>query len=367
MAKKKEETTEELKEALLAKRRKAAPVNQEDLLSTGSTLLNLACAGRWKGGFIKGKYYYMVGDSASGKTWLAFTCFGEAAQNPHFNDYRLIYDNAEDGALFDVGAYFGEGVANRLEAPAKEDGEPKFSGTIEEFYFHLDDAIKAGKPFIYVLDSMDAISTEVDDEKFEKTKKAHQKDREESGSYGTAKAKANSNNIRRVVRQLRDTGSILIIVGQARDKIGTFGYGDKRSFSGGRALRFYATLQVLFSTKEKIKKTIKGKNRQLGIISKVEIKKNRITGKEPVIELPILHGYGVDDVGSCIDYLVEEGHWKKGPKGINAGELNLVASREDLISLIEQENKEVELKGLVSKVWAEIEHACTPKRKPRYE
>jgi hypothetical protein len=82
-------------------------------LSTGSTLLNLACSGKVSGGFIKGHYYHFVGDSSSGKTFLCLTCLAEAAINPHFDDYQLIHDDAENGSLFDFGKFFGPKMAGR--------------------------------------------------------------------------------------------------------------------------------------------------------------------------------------------------------------------------------------------------------------
>src|SRR5512146_1975034 len=111
------------------------PANQ--LRSTGSTLLNMACSGKAGGGFLKGKYYFIVGDSASGKTFLSMTCFAEAALSDAFKDYRLIYDNVEDGMLMDLDALFGERVADKVEPPELVDDQPVYSDTIESFYFHL--------------------------------------------------------------------------------------------------------------------------------------------------------------------------------------------------------------------------------------
>jgi hypothetical protein len=90
----------------------------------------LSCSGNAKGGFAKGKYHFIVGDSASGKTWLSLTCLAEAAMNPEFENYRFIYDNVEDGALMDIERFFGSKVAERIESPAiDEDGLPDYSST----------------------------------------------------------------------------------------------------------------------------------------------------------------------------------------------------------------------------------------------
>jgi RecA/RadA recombinase len=356
---------EEVRKELLANRKKPSKLlTAKDYLSTGSTLLNLACAGRALGGFAKGRYYFIVGDSSAGKTLLALTCFAEATINLNFDDYRLIYDNAEDGAMFDFEKFFGKDCAERVEPPAEDKGVPVFSTTIEEFYYHLDDATKEQKPFVYVLDSMDSLSSDGEGQKFDEQKEAHRKGKDTAGSYGDGKAKINSAGLRKIMPYLRKTGSILIIISQTRDNLG-FGF-EKKTRSGGRALKFYATVEMWLSKTGTIKKTVKGKERKMGVTTQIEVKKNRITGKERSVEIPILNSIGIDDLGSCIDYLVEERHWKKSGPNISAPEFNHNGSREALIKLIESSDEERKLRLLVASVWNEIEDALNVSRKGRY-
>src|SRR6186713_2266183 len=91
-------------------------------LSTGSTLLNLGLTDDPFYGLLSGHYYFFVGDSSSGKTWLTMNILAEAAYNPRFASYRLIHDNVEDGALMDVRRFYGKQTARRLEAPRLIDG-----------------------------------------------------------------------------------------------------------------------------------------------------------------------------------------------------------------------------------------------------
>lgn len=340
-------------------------ISRRDLLSTGSTLLNLACSDNPFGGFLKGKYYFLVGDSTSGKTFLSMTCFAEAMINKNFKNYRLIYDNIEDGMLMDVEGLFGKAVADRLEFPSKdEDGNPVFSFTVEEFYYHLDDALKKDKPFIYVLDSMDGLSSDYEGDKFDQHKVAHRKGKQSPGSYGDGKAKRNSEGLRQVLNGLRDTGSILIILSQTRDNLG-FGF-EKKTRSGGHALKFYATVEIWSSVTGQIKRTIKGRDRAVGVHVGLKIKKNRITGKNREVEIDIYPSYGIDDIGTCVDYLIEEGWWRKIKQSVEAGEFDFVATREKLIQQIEKEGWENELRSIVGKCWKEIEVASAPPRKSKY-
>lgn len=332
------------------------PRNQ--LLSSGSTLLNLACSNNHRGAFLKGKYYLIVGDSASGKTALSLTCLAEAARSPHFEGYRLIHDDVEGGALHNIRKLFGESLKERLET--------FHSSTLEEMYYNIDDCIKAKKPFIYVVDSMDSLDTEDDEEKFQEQKTAHRKGKTTSGSYGASKPKMNSSNLRRLMTPLRNSGSILIFISQTRDNLG-FGF-QKKTRSGGHALRFYTTLEIWSSIKEKIKYTVKGKPRAVGIISKIEVKKNRITGMERTIIIPIYYDIGFDDVGSCVQYLIEENHWKKTGGRINAPEFDFNGTQEKLAQYVsEREMREKKLQMIVSRVWKEIEKGCQIIRRRKYE
>jgi RecA/RadA recombinase len=285
------------------------------------------------------------------------TMLAEAANKASFDGYDFVYNGTtERGALMDIKKFFGARVKKRLKTV--------YSENIEDFYYDIDDRLNSGKPFIYVLDSMDGLDSEADQAKFREQKKAHRKGRESAGSYGDGKAKKNSQTLRKMLTRLHKTGSILIIIGQTRDNIG-FGF-ETRTRAGGRSLKFYATLEMWSSVYKHIKKKVFGKDREQGIISQVQVKKNRIMGRDRTVRIPIYHSFGIDDVGSCVDFLIEEGHWKKKGGRVNAKELEYVGFRDDLIKHIEQEDLERELRAVVKKVWNAIEEACSIKRKKRY-
>ena len=347
---------------------KPRTVPVSDLLSSGSTLLNCGCSGKHQGAFAKGHYTLLVGDTDSGKTWFSLTLLAEATINPAFDKYRLIHDNAERGALMDIAYYFGTKLKQRMEPPCWDGDDPVYSRTQEEFYYNVDDAIRKGVPFIYVLDSVDVLTSAAEEKKFSENKTAYRKGKEGKGSYGDGKAKTNSSNLRKVVSDLAKTGSILVIINQTRDNINAGPFEQQKTRSGGWALEFYASLQLWCSVKTQIKKTVKGKPRQVGVISRVKVKRSRITGKKHVIEVPIYHGVGIDDVGSCVDYLVSEGKWKntKGVITVTGLGPTWKADREDVISTIEEKGLEEDLRELVGSTWSEIEELCKVSRKRRY-
>jgi hypothetical protein len=360
------------KEILLSRRERPT---LEGALSSGSTLLNLACTDRPDVGFLIGGYYYIVGDSTSGKTWLSLSCFAEACRNKAFRDYRLIFDDVEGGALMDIEHYFGKEVARRMEPPKVKKGQPVFSDTVESFYYHVSDCLSEGKPFIYVLDSQDSLSSDSAAKKFLKQKKASEEMEEAAGSYGDGKAKYHSEHLRQVLSGLRRTKSILIVIGQTRDNLG-FGF-EKKTRAGGRALRFYANLEVWTSVEGKIKKTVREKERTIGANCLAEVRKNRVTGKvgkDRQVHIPIYYDLGIDDVGSCVDFLISERHWRRvkeegqGNRRIyDARDVFCKGSRDKIIAHIEEEGLEDKVRSLTAKVWKEIEDESRPQRKRRYE
>jgi RecA/RadA recombinase len=363
---------EQVKEALLAKTPDEPPIKPKDLLGTGSTLLNLACSGQTVGGLPVGKYIWFVGDSQSGKTWLALSAFAEATLRPkRFANYRLIHDNAEDGALMDLGRYFGAGVAERIEAPRYDkDGNPLFSTSIDEFYFNLDDALAHEQPCIYIMDSMDALTSEEERAKFEERKKANRNPKAKekvSGSFAMEKAKRNSSYIRQMLDRLKKSGSIVIIISQTRDNVqpGSF---EKNTHAGGRAIKFYATLEMWTKRTTPIKRTVNGKERKIGWWVKASIRKNRITGVDSDVLIPIYYSHGVDDTGGLVEFLVGEKHWKTTDENkiVHAPEFEFKGSREKLIQHIEAEDGEQELRALAKEVWQDIIDKCAVQRKPRY-
>lgn len=372
-------STDDIKKALTAPTPK--PREWPGGLSTGSTLLNLACSGDPNIGFLRGHYFYIVGDSSSGKTFLSLTCLAEASRDKRFKNHRFIFDNAENGALMEIRRFFGAAVAGRIE-PAGKQGA---SVTVDDFYFHLDDMMQENEPAIYVLDSMDSLVPSEDVKKLRARKNAARKsgNKEDlAGSYGLQKAKANSQGLRMVRPWLERTGSILIIISQTRDNINPMSFNTKTR-AGGRSLTFYAGLEMWSSIKKHITKDYKGKKVEQGVISQVRIKKNRLQGQNHTVELPILHSHGFDDVGGCINYLLEWKHWQvtKGKKDggdtaktatvyenpvIAAPEFDFEGRAEKLVQLIECDGREDDLRRVVAGVWDGVRAASTITRKPRY-
>jgi hypothetical protein len=165
-----------------------------------------------------------------------------------------------------------------------------------------------------------------------------------------------------VAQRLRETGSVVMVISQTRDNLG-FGFTTKTR-SGGRALEFYCGHVMWLSKTGKIKKTIRGKQRTIGVNVRCSVTKNSLTGRQDAVDFPLYYNYGLDDISSLLDYCFSEKVLEtKGSKIIWNGE---EYSQKQIISFFE-ENGYVDLKQLAQQAWDEVAESLMPGRKPKYE
>lgn len=332
--------------------------SRDELISTGSTLLNLALSDSPDGGFSMGKMVNIVGDSNSGKTLLALSICAEMAKHKRFDKHRFIFDDVEAANEFDLSKMFGVSVASRIEPPSvDEEGGSKYSDTIQDFQVNISRALSNKVPFIWILDSFDAMTSEEEKGRIQDKLKG----KDVGGTYGMNKPKIIGETLRMIIRDLKKTASLLIIISQTRDNINPMSF-EKKTRSGGRALKFYATHEMWLAVGEKFK----SRDRIIGVESKVKITKNKLTGKVRQVSFPVYYDYGIDDIGSCIDFMVEEKFWHMNKQTIDAVDLELKGTRQYLINQIEKNNLESELKKVMAFSWTSIEDSLKLKRKPKY-
>jgi|GEM_PF-814732 len=338
----------------------------ETLIPSGSTMLNLACSDNPFAAYGLGKIVTMPGSSSSGKTILMLTAMAEMAINSRFDDYKFYYDDGEESLAFDMD-YLFKCLVGRLTAPGgyDDDNEPIYSNTIQDFRLNILSKCQEKKPFIYVLDSLDALTT---DEELEKEyKKAILMAKGDiaaikalSGSYNTEKAKILGQALRMINGAIKKTNSALFIVQQIRQKIGVT-FGKQTTTSGGNAPFFYSTHQVWLNKTNQIKNPKYGL--KIGNSVSAEITKNKLIGKLRDIKFDVFPDYGIDDIGSMIDYLCASKTWKKGGSRITPIGFNDIKAggetfyKKDLVKIIEKENAENDIKKLCGETWNRIEES----------
>jgi recombination protein RecA len=255
-----------------------------NFLSTGCAIMDEVLGG----GYPLGRVTNIVGDRSTGKTLLAI----EACANfkKQFPDGYIRYAEAE--------AAFDKDYASALGLPVDdvnfaEDDEAVF--TVEDFYEDLVrmlDKLK-GRPAVYVLDSLDALSD-----------RAEQERKIDEGSFGGNKPKKMGEIFRRLIAKLKQSNVLVIVISQLRDKIGV-SFGETKTRSGGKALDFYASQIIWLSQKERLDRTIDGVKRVIGIEVRMQTKKNKVGLPFRECDFPILFGYGVDDLTANVEWVIE--------------------------------------------------------------
>ena len=176
------------------------------------------------------------------------------------------------------------------------------------------------------------------------------------------KQKKLSELFRKLTQKINKKNILLIVVSQIRDAIGVV-FGETKRRSGGKALDFYA-YQIIWLYNKGL---MKDKNVDIatGIEIKANVKKNRVWKPFRIANFNILFEYGIDDLGSMVDYLIDKKFYLKSGNGkITYGE-NTYA-REAFIQFISNNNKEQEVKDAVKQVWDKLELDAMVVRKPKY-
>jgi recombination protein RecA len=295
--------------------------SQLSFLSSGCQLFDCALGG----GYVLGRIVNIVGDKSSGKTLLAMEAIANffiayPAGWVRYNESEAAFDREYAAAL---GIPVDLVIFNKAGAPTR---------LVEEVYADMELMLDThkGRPGLYIIDSLDALSDQAED------------DREfTDASYGGSKPKKIGELLRRMDDRLGEQDVLLIVISQIRDKLNVT-FGETKTRSGGRALDFYASHIVWLAEKGKIKRTIRGIERVVGIEVIANVKKNKVGPAFRTAEYPILFGYGIDDMTSSIEWLIEVGRERLiHPLGIKKGASTRAKTKEDAAKAAAAEKAEL--------------------------
>jgi recombination protein RecA len=115
-----------------------------------------------------------------------------------------------------------------------------------------------------------------------------------------------SQALRNLTGGLNTTNTTMIFINQLREKIGVF-FGSPETTSGGKALKFYASVRLDIRRIE----TLKDGADAVGNRTRVKVVKNKMAPPFKQAEFYILYGTGISREGSLIDFGVDEGIVKK--------------------------------------------------------
>jgi recombination protein RecA len=318
--------------------------NFDTVISTGSTLLDLAISGKriHGGGLPGGILVEAFGPSQSGKTALLSEVSGNiGAQGgeSQFNDPEARLDK-EFASIF--------GMKLNPKNYYRPDTVTELFTNIRAWEPQTD--VKVNTIHGIFADSLAALSTNTEMEK------------EEGDKMGMRRAKEFSEQLRRTCRVIKKKNFLMVCSNQIR--VSTDTYGPKFTTPGGEAVKFYASVRLKFNSPDKINKVVRvgGKEvkKVIGIETEIEVVKSvdEPYRKAPVI---IIYGYGIDDVRANLQYIKD---YKKNTMYC-AGELKLSQSMEDAIQIVEEKNLENELREEVIDLWEKIERKFETVRKSK--
>jgi recombination protein RecA len=327
-----------------------APTSTAPTFPSGCTLLDLGLGGGWA----IGRAVNVVGDTSAGKTLVAIEAFanhalrfkGKNARRYNEAENALNHDYARSVGLPPDTSFTGDEEARKVDQ--------RGSRTVEDFDadFRAFLAARRSGPCLYALDSCDALSVKAELDPKHKLGDA---------TRLAGKAALLSEFFRTHIADIDAAQCTLMIVSQIRDNIGVM-FGPTQVRTGGRALDFYSTQIVWFSTPKPIKARASGVERVVGSRTIFHVKKNKIAGFGARAAITIHFNYGIDDEVSCIEWLEENKLGAAGPLTVPLREyrdaLEEVRGARDFDTIMQMR---AELQRAVRTRWAEIEAAMAPR------
>lgn len=249
------------------------------------------------GGIDIGTMLQIYGDSSSGKTLLALEIIAHAKQKFKDNLY-VRYIDSENGMRFAVDSIYGYDF----------DKTPNFerigARTVQEFIAQSGSFIKKlpkGKVGIVILDSLDGVGSKEAKEDYEERIVQHDKGKEhDKPTFGLEKQKFLSANLPILMSEIEESSVLFIAISQQKEKVGQT-YGAKTYTTGGASPGYYSSTRLSCKEIKDPVMTIEG--RSIGAVVEIFGKKTRSDFPFRTIHVPILFSFGIDSVGSNIDFL----------------------------------------------------------------
>ena len=142
----------------------------------------------------------------------------------------------------------------------------------------------------------------------------------------------------------------MIFINQIRDKIGGFGFGPQTTTTGGKALKFYASVRM------EVKRvgSVKQGDEAIGNETVVKITKNKIAPPFKEATFQIMYGKGISRVGEILDIALEYDIVAKSGAWFSFGDIRLGQGKENVKARLESEPE------LLSAIEAEVMKVMKP-------